>query len=56
MMKLSVLDQSPIIAGHSAADPLLETLNLSLRSSELGCHRYLPPPHHASPRDPLQRF
>lgn len=46
-MKLSVLDQSPIIAGHSAADALQETLKLARRADELGYHRYWLAEHHA---------
>ena len=46
-MKLSVLDQSPIIAGHSAAQALQETLRLARRADELGYHRYWLAEHHA---------
>jgi len=46
-MKLSVLDQSPIISGHSAADALAETLKLARRADELGYHRYWLAEHHA---------
>jgi len=46
-MKLSVLDQSPIIAGHSAAQALEETLKLARRADELGYHRYWLAEHHA---------
>ena len=46
-MKLSVLDQSPIIAGHSAAQALGETLKLARRADELGYHRYWLAEHHA---------
>jgi len=46
-MKLSVLDQSPIIAGHSAAQAIGETLKLARRADELGFHRYWLAEHHA---------
>jgi hypothetical protein len=35
-MKLSILDPSPIIAGHSAAQALEETLKLARRADALG--------------------
>ncbi len=46
-MKLSILDQSPIIAGHGAAQALDETLRLARRADELGYHRYWLAEHHA---------
>ena len=46
-MKLSVLDQSPIISGHSAAQALEETLGLARRADALGFHRYWLAEHHA---------
>jgi luciferase family oxidoreductase group 1 len=46
-MKLSVLDQSPIIAGHGAAQALDETLKLARRADALGYHRYWLAEHHA---------
>src|SRR6185436_16996057 len=46
-MKLSILDQSPIIAGHSAAQAIGETLKLARRADELGYHRYWLAEHHA---------
>lgn len=46
-MKLSVLDQSPIISGHSAAQALQATLALARRVDELGYHRYWLAEHHA---------
>jgi len=45
---LSVLDQSPIRAGGSAADALGETLHLARLCEALGCHRYWLAEHHAS--------
>jgi luciferase family oxidoreductase group 1 len=46
-VKLSILDQSPVIAGHSAAQALAETLKLARRADELGYHRYWLAEHHA---------
>ena len=46
-MKLSILDQSPIISGHSAAQAIAETLKLAHRADNLGYHRYWLAEHHA---------
>jgi luciferase family oxidoreductase group 1 len=46
-MKLSILDQSPIIDGHPAARALAETLALARRADELGYSRYWLAEHHA---------
>ncbi|HUN69655.1 MAG TPA: LLM class flavin-dependent oxidoreductase [Burkholderiales bacterium] len=46
-MKLSILDQSPIISGHSAAQAIDETLKLARRADDLGYHRYWLAEHHA---------
>jgi luciferase family oxidoreductase group 1 len=46
-VKLSVLDQSPIISGHSAAQAIEETFRLARRADELGFHRYWLAEHHA---------
>jgi len=46
-MKLSILDQSPIISGHSAAQAIAETLKLARRADELGYNRYWLAEHHA---------
>jgi len=46
-MKLSVLDQSPIISGHTPAQALEETLALARRADALGYHRYWLAEHHA---------
>ncbi len=46
-MKLSVLDQSPIISGHGAAQAVAETLALARRADELGYSRYWLAEHHA---------
>ena len=47
--KLSVLDQSPVAEGRTAADALKDTLDLARLADELGYHRYWVAEHHASP-------
>ena len=39
-MKLSVLDQSPIISGHTAREAIEETLKLARAAEKLGYSRY----------------
>ncbi|HEY7240893.1 MAG TPA: LLM class flavin-dependent oxidoreductase [Burkholderiales bacterium] len=46
-MKLSILDQSPVIRGHDARQAVLETLALARRAEALGYHRYWLAEHHA---------
>jgi luciferase family oxidoreductase group 1 len=46
---LSVLDQSPIPAGGTAADAVANTLDLARTADALGFHRYWMAEHHASP-------
>ncbi|MCC6472925.1 MAG: LLM class flavin-dependent oxidoreductase [Burkholderiales bacterium] len=46
-MKVGILDQSPIVSGHSAADALRETIALAKLADELGYHRYWLAEHHA---------
>ena len=46
-MKLSILDQSPIIGGHDAGRAILETLALARRAEALGYYRYWLAEHHA---------
>jgi luciferase family oxidoreductase group 1 len=46
-MRLSVLDQSPVISGQSAARALEETIALAKRVEELGYERYWLAEHHA---------
>lgn len=46
-MKLSILDQSPIIAGHTAAQAIEATVQLARRADALGYHRYWLAEHHA---------
>ncbi len=45
-VSLSVLDQSPIVSGCSAADALRATVALAQRADELGYHRYWLAEHH----------
>ena len=46
-MKLSVLDQSPVIQGHDARRAIEETLTLAKHAETLGYHRYWLAEHHA---------
>jgi luciferase family oxidoreductase group 1 len=46
-MQLSILDQSPIIAGHSPAQAIGATLELAQAADRLGYHRYWLAEHHA---------
>jgi luciferase family oxidoreductase group 1 len=46
-VRLSILDQSPIIQGHGAQRAIEETLALARRADELGYHRYWLAEHHA---------
>jgi luciferase family oxidoreductase group 1 len=46
-MRLSVLDQSPIISGHSAARAIHETIRLAKAVEKLGYHRYWLAEHHS---------
>ncbi len=45
-MKLSVVDQSPICEGRTAADALQETIALAKATEALGYHRYWVAEHH----------
>jgi len=45
-LRLSVLDQSPIVSGCSAADALRATVVLAQRADQLGYHRYWLAEHH----------
>jgi luciferase family oxidoreductase group 1 len=47
-MKLSILDQSPIRAGSTAAAALRETFELATIAERLGYHRYWVAEHHGS--------
>jgi luciferase family oxidoreductase group 1 len=46
-MKLSILDQSPVIRGHDAQRAIVETLALARRAEALGYQRYWLAEHHA---------
>ena len=46
-MRLSILDQSPVISGLGAKRAIEETLALARRADELGYHRYWLAEHHA---------
>jgi luciferase family oxidoreductase group 1 len=48
MLRLSVLDQSPIRSGGTPADAIHETLELAELADRLGYHRYWLAEHHAS--------
>jgi luciferase family oxidoreductase group 1 len=47
-MKLSVLDQSPMMAGTSPAQAIAETIALAKLADRLGYHRYWLAEHHSS--------
>src|SRR5712691_11220953 len=46
-VSLGVLDQSPVISGHSPARAIAETVSLARLAEELGYHRYWLAEHHA---------
>ena len=46
-MRLSILDQSPILSGASAREAIEQTLSLARRADELGYYRYWLAEHHA---------
>jgi len=46
-MRLSVLDQSPILSGHTPAQSIHATLALARAADRLGYHRYWLAEHHA---------
>ena len=46
-MRLSILDQSPVISGQGARRAIEATLALARRTDELGYHRYWLAEHHA---------
>jgi luciferase family oxidoreductase group 1 len=48
MPRLSVLDQSPVRSGGSAADAIQETLELAQVTDRLGYHRYWLAEHHSA--------
>jgi len=49
LLRLSVLDQSPISEGFTGADALRNTLDLSHLADELGYSRYWVAEHHGTP-------
>lgn len=46
--RLSLLDQTPLIEGHSVADAMAATLELAQAADDLGYHRYWCAEHHGS--------
>ena len=49
MLRLSILDQSPISEGSTGVDALRNTLDLAELADELGYHRYWLAEHHGGP-------
>jgi luciferase family oxidoreductase group 1 len=49
MLRLSVLDQSPVSEGSSGAQALHNTLDLARLADQLGYHRYWVAEHHGGP-------
>ncbi len=47
-IRLSLLDQTPVIAGHSIADAVAATVDLAQAADDLGYHRYWCAEHHGS--------
>ena len=48
MIKLSVLDQSPVRSGGTAAQAIDETIRLAQKAESLGYHRYWLAEHHGT--------
>ena len=46
-LRIGILDQSPVISGHSPAQAIAETVALAQFAEELGYHRYWLAEHHA---------
>jgi len=46
-LRISVLDQSPIISGHTPAEAVRETIRLAQAAEKLGFHRYWLAEHHS---------
>ena len=46
-MRLSILDQSPVIRGHAPAQAVAETVRLAQAADRMGFHRYWLAEHHA---------
>src|SRR4051794_41758209 len=49
MLRLSVLDQSPVAEGSTGAQALHNTLDLARLADSLGYHRYWVAEHHGGP-------
>src|SRR3989475_10427244 len=49
MLRLGVLDQSPVRSGGGVADAIHETLDLAEACDRLGYHRYWLAGHHSTP-------
>src|SRR5918911_3603287 len=49
MLRLSVLDQSPVAEGMTGAQALHNTLDLARLADRLGYHRYWVAEHHGGP-------
>lgn len=47
-VRLSLLDQTPVIEGHSVADAIAATVELGQAADELGYLRYWVAEHHGS--------
>ena len=47
-IRLSLLDQTPVVAGTSVADAIAATVDLAQMADELGYHRYWCAEHHGS--------
>jgi len=47
-LKLSILDQSPVLSGGTPAQAIQATLDLARRAEDLGYHRYWLAEHHAN--------
>lgn len=47
-MKLSILDQSPMMSGTTPAQAIAETVALAKLADQLGDHRYWLAEHHSS--------
>lgn len=48
MIKLNILDQSPVINGQTPEEAIRQTIELSVLADELGYHRYWVAEHHNS--------
>ena len=48
-MRLSILDQSPIVEGSTGSQALQNSLDLARLADSLGFHRYWVAEHHGSP-------